>query len=143
MVSNLKCIKLMMTNRSISFQNSCVFETALSDFPKVTITVLWYYLPKLTPQIFKYRGYKNLTNEKFCSQITCRPIIIQSSLSKVFERCLYNQLYPFFYKILSTQQCGFSKGFSARHCIIGPLENWKQCSGKSVLVFCVLLTVIS
>ena len=47
-----------------------------------------------------------------------RPISIVSSLSKVFERCLYNQLSVFFDKILSKYQCGFRKGFNVQHCFI-------------------------
>ena len=34
------CIDLITTNRPKSFQNPCTFETALSDFHKVTLTVL-------------------------------------------------------------------------------------------------------
>ena len=34
------CIDLIITNRPKSFQNPCTFETALSDFHKVTLTVL-------------------------------------------------------------------------------------------------------
>ena len=51
-----------------------------------------------------------------------RPINILSNLSKVFERCLYNQLSVFFDKILSKHQCSFRKGFNAQHCLINLLE---------------------
>ena len=34
------CIDLILTNRLYSFQNSCVIETGLSDFRKVTVTVM-------------------------------------------------------------------------------------------------------
>ena len=42
-----KCIDLMLTNRNRSFQNSCVTDTGLSDFHKLTVTVLRSYLDKL------------------------------------------------------------------------------------------------
>ena len=40
---NPSCIDLIPTNSSRSFQNSCVFETGLSDFHKLTI--LKQYFP--------------------------------------------------------------------------------------------------
>ena len=39
-------------------------------------------------------------------------------MSKVFERCLYNQLSVIFDKILSKYQCESRKGFNAQHCLI-------------------------
>ena len=66
---NPKCTDLMMTNRSRSFQNSCVIETRLSDFHKMTVTVLRSSLPKLGPQIIKYRDYKNFSDYNFWLQI--------------------------------------------------------------------------
>ena len=55
-----------------------------------------------------------------------RPIKIVSNLSKVFERCLYNQLSVFSDKIVSKYQCGFRKEFNAQHCLINLLERWRQ-----------------
>ena len=39
-LSKPSCIDLIITNRPKSFQNSCTFETALSDSHKVALTVL-------------------------------------------------------------------------------------------------------
>ena len=64
------------------------------------------------------------------------------NLSKVFERCLYNQLSVFFDKILSKYQCGFIKGFNAQHCLINLLETWRQSLDQG-LVFGALLTDLS
>ena len=44
-----------------------------------------------------------------------RPISI---LPNLLERCLYNQLHPFFDVIVSIQQCGSRKAFNVQHCII-------------------------
>ena len=55
-----------------------------------------------------------------------RPVNILPNLSKVFERCIYNQIAQFFYKILSKHQCGFRKGHSAQHSVIVLLEKWKE-----------------
>ena len=54
-----KCIDLMLTNRNRSFQNSCVIDTGLSDFHKMSVTVLRSYLNKLGPRFIHYRDYKN------------------------------------------------------------------------------------
>ena len=38
---NPSCIHLILTNKSASFQNSMVVETGLSDFHKLTITIIF------------------------------------------------------------------------------------------------------
>ena len=59
-------------------------------------------------------------------KVNYQPISILPNLSKVFERCIYNQIAQFFDKILSKHQCGFRKGHSAQHSLIVLLENWKE-----------------
>ena len=39
-LDNPSCIDLILTNRIKSFQNTCVLETGLSDFHKLTATVM-------------------------------------------------------------------------------------------------------
>ena len=51
-----------------------------------------------------------------------RPVNILPYLSKVFERCFYNQMAQFFDKILSKHQCGFRNGHSAQKFLIVLLE---------------------
>ena len=46
-----------------------------------------------------------------------RPISILPNLSKVYERLMYNQIYPYFQTIFSKFQCGFRKGFNAKHSL--------------------------
>ena len=41
--NNRSCIDLIITNRPESFQNCMVIETALSDFHKMSITVMKMY----------------------------------------------------------------------------------------------------
>ena len=36
--------KSMLTNRQLSFQNSCVIKTGLSDFHKMTVAMLNFYI---------------------------------------------------------------------------------------------------
>ena len=44
-----------------------------------------------------------------------RPISVLSNVSKIYERCLYEQMYSYFDKIFSKNQCGFHKGFNTQH----------------------------
>ena len=59
------CIDLILTNRPKSFQNTCVVETGLSDFHKLTTTVLKSNFSKQAPKIMYYRNYKNFKNKVF------------------------------------------------------------------------------
>ena len=59
------CIDLIITSRPKSFQNSMTLETGLSDFHKMTITVMKVFYKKQKPTIITYRSYKNFSNEVF------------------------------------------------------------------------------
>ena len=62
---NPKVIDLLLANRSRSFCNSDTLETGLSDFHKLTLTVLKIYFKKQAPKMINYRNYKNFSNELF------------------------------------------------------------------------------
>ena len=64
-----KCIDLLLTNKNRSFQNSCVIDTGLSDFHKMTVTVLRSHLNKLGHQVIHYRDYKHFSNDVFRSEL--------------------------------------------------------------------------
>ena len=55
-----------------------------------------------------------------------RPISILPNISKVYERCLYDQMSEFFDNIFSEYQCGFRKDYSAQHCLLVMIEKWKK-----------------
>ena len=63
---------------------------------------------------------------KINSKDNYRPVSILSNISKVYERCIYDQMEAYFENILSPNQCGFRKGFSAQHCLISLIEKWKK-----------------
>ena len=58
------------------------------------------------------------------------PISILPNLSKVYERLMYNQIYPYF---LSIFQCGFRKGFNAQYCLLAMVEKWPKTLDGAVL----------
>ena len=43
-----------------------------------------------------------------------RPVSISPSLSKAFEKCLYDQIYDYTDSILFKAQCDFRKGYSTQ-----------------------------
>ena len=55
-----------------------------------------------------------------------RPISILTILSKIYERLIYEQIYPYFDHIFSKYQCGFRKGYSAQHCLLSMIEKWRR-----------------
>ena len=59
------CINLILTNRPKSFQTRCVIETGLSDFHRLTVSIL-------------KRTFKNFHLELLATRIS--PIIIMESL---------------------------------------------------------------
>ena len=62
---NPSCIDLILTNRPRSFQCSQVIETGLSDFHKMTVTVMKSYFKKQEPKIVNYRDYRGFCNNSF------------------------------------------------------------------------------
>ena len=58
------CIDLNLTNKPQSFQHSGVIETGLSDFHKMTVTVMKTFFEKLQPRVVNYRDYKYFENDR-------------------------------------------------------------------------------
>ena len=48
----------------------------------------------------------------FETNLSCRPISLTCSLSKVFEKVIYNKIYPFINEKLSENQHGFRESDS-------------------------------
>ena len=56
---------MILTNSPYNFQNSCVIETDLSDFHKMTVSVMKTTFQKLKPKIVNYRDYSGFSNDDF------------------------------------------------------------------------------
>ena len=67
--TNPSCVDLIITNKSRSFQNNCIFETGLSDFHKMTLTVLKSSFAKQKPRVLIYCNYKFFNNTLFRDQV--------------------------------------------------------------------------
>ena len=73
---------------------------------------------------FEYVEYFQLNIKLEKGYRNYRPISILPTLSKVYEKLLYHQMYPNFDKLFSKFQYGFVKGFNAQHCLITMIEKW-------------------
>ena len=51
-----------------------------------------------------------------------RTISILPTLSKIYERCMYDQMYKNFDQILSKYECGFRRGYNTQHCLLVMVE---------------------
>ena len=65
MTENPSFIDLILTNKKNCFQNSMTIETGLSDFHKMTVTVMKRYFKKNEPITIEYRDMKNFDPLKF------------------------------------------------------------------------------
>ena len=66
---NLTCIDLILTNMPLSFKNTYVIETELSDFHKMVVAMMKTHFPKMKPQVISYRKYKDFHNETFLDSL--------------------------------------------------------------------------
>ena len=55
-----------------------------------------------------------------------RPVSVLPSISKIFERNMYDQISLYMESYLSPFLCGFRKGFSTQYCIMVMLEKWRN-----------------
>ena len=55
----------MLTNTPRSFKHSCVIATGLSDFHRMTVTVVKATFEKLQPRVVNYRDYQYFENCRF------------------------------------------------------------------------------
>ena len=63
---NPPCIDLILTNCQRSFQSTCIFETRLSDFHKMTVTC---HFSKQKPKIIFHQNYKKFHYEIFRTEL--------------------------------------------------------------------------
>ena len=88
---NPSCIDLTLTSKPRSFQTKCVIETGLSDFHRMTISVLKMHFRKLPPKIISYRDFKKFDNERFMDSL--QHTLVQESFDwsknpdKFYEIC--------------------------------------------------------
>ena len=55
-----------------------------------------------------------------------RLVSILPNISKIYERCLYKQLYDYFGAIFARNQCGFRKSFGVLNCLLPMIEKCRE-----------------
>ena len=70
------CIDLILTNQPRSSQHSCVIETGLSDFHKMTVTVMKTFFERLQPRVVNYRD-QNILKMINSGLIYCQNLVRQ------------------------------------------------------------------
>ena len=68
-----------------------------------------------------------------------RAISILSALSKVYERLLSVQMNEYIENKISSQLCGFRKGYSTQYALINLIEKWRKCLDNKGVVGTVLM----
>ena len=83
------------------------------------------------PCVFKHADVIPVHKKEIKSdKVNYRPVSILPSLSKIYEKLMYQQLYEHFNSILSPKHCGFRRGCSSQHCLIVMLEKFKELRNK-------------
>ena len=59
-----------------------------------------------------------------------RPISLLSNISKVYERCMQEQLDEYFSDLLSKYQCGFRQGYGTQNCLLVMIEKLRKIRDK-------------
>ena len=68
-----------------------------------------------------------------------RPISLLPSLSKVYEKLIYQQLNIFFENKLSPLLCGFRSSYSTQHALLNLINKWHSCLDNSGVVGKILM----
>ena len=55
-----------------------------------------------------------------------RPISVLPVVSKLIERIMQKQFFPYLEEYLSPFLCGYRKGYSTQYALLGFIEKWKQ-----------------
>ena len=88
---NPSSIDLILTNSPRSFQCSCVVETGLSDFHKMTVTVMKTTFQRMPAKIRNYRDYRHFDINTFRESILyklAKESVSNTDLTKFIEICL-------------------------------------------------------
>ena len=62
-------IDVFLTNRPRLFQKTCVFETGLSDYHGLVVTLLKAQVPRLKAKRITYRCFKSFNENEFLSDV--------------------------------------------------------------------------
>ena len=104
---------------------SRVLKSPLADLFNTTVEISQF------PTALKYANvspiYKKDDNTR---KENYRPISILPSISKFFERLIFQQVTSYVSRLLSPYLCGFRKGYNAQHALLRLKNNMNICLDK-------------
>ena len=120
------CIHGVIRNidSSKAYQRNNISPKVLTDNADIFITVLSpdinnCILNGIFPSNLKYADITRIFKKvERLLKINYRPVSIFPTLSKIYEKVLYQQMYEYFDKIFSKHLCGFRNGQSTQHCLL-------------------------
>ena len=86
--NNPKLIEHILTNHPKSFHSSSVYEKGLTDFYKLTLTVLKTFHVKHKPKIIPYRDFSHFENQSFRADLL-QVLSLKNVLPGEFEKSKY------------------------------------------------------
>ena len=93
---NPSCIDLFITNSYRSFQKTTTVATGLSDFHKMTVTVLKTTFPKVAPRVITYRDYSCDSEVDLENDLIRNLGIIEGGKYDPFEDMVKNTLQTYY-----------------------------------------------
>ena len=92
-------IDIILTNKSNSFMHTNTLELGVSDFHKMSLTILKSHVARLKPKIIKYRSYKKFNEDNFLKELDEN---FKKNFSYTYEHCISSDdIYNNFVDILS------------------------------------------
>ena len=119
-------------------ENADIFTSFLH--PSFNTSVINSEFPSVLKQANITKIFRN--GERY-SKDNYRPVSILPNMSKIFERCIFRQIYEYMDVFLSRRQFGFRKGYSTQQCILAMLEKKLKSAVDNKKTFGALLTDLS
>ena len=99
-------IDLIMTNRPKSFQNSCTFETRLTNFQKMTLAVMKVSFIIQKSRVLNYRKHK-LYNNKFFRESFLSKLNINNLSKRETGLKRFQEIYLTVLNSIASLECKF------------------------------------
>ena len=111
-LNNPTCIDLMLTNRPRSFLKSITIDTGLSDFHKMTLSILKMFFSKQSPNTIRYRDFRSFSNLSFRNDLLIETSKLRKTgkLHESFQKTLnevFNKHVPIKKRTLRANQAPF------------------------------------
>ena len=82
----------IIRNRPISFQESEVINTGLSNFHKMSLTIMMMFNNKQNPKVIQYRKHKDFFNEVFMHELESTLLSFSQIPIGMFKNTVYSIL---------------------------------------------------